>query len=83
MALNEDLQGVLAQVGKGTGEVLGKIAELEEQIGALQEMVSENADAKAQLDAAAVTVADLKVAAKALDDIVPDAEEPPVEPAPE
>lgn len=73
VALKDDLQAVLVQVGKGTGEVLGKIADLESQLGALQVSVAENADAKAQLDEASQTVADLKVAAQALDDVVADA----------
>jgi len=74
MALDDDLKAVLAQVGKGTGEVLGKLADLETQLAELQVVVGENADAKVQLDAAQQTVADLKVAAQALDDIVPDPE---------
>lgn len=78
MELDDDLKAVLAQVGKGTGEVLAKIADLETSVGNLQELVSENAAAKAELDAAQGTLADLKVAAQALDDIVPDPEpEPP------
>lgn len=80
MALDDDLKAVLAQVGKGTGEVLEKLGQLDQQISDLTEMVGENADAKAQLEAAAVTVGELKVAAQKLDDIVPDVEEPPVEP---
>jgi hypothetical protein len=79
MALNDDLQAVLVQVGKGTGEVLSKIADLESQLVVLQGLVTENADAKAQLDAAQQTVSDLKTAAQHLDDVVPD-EEPPAEP---
>lgn len=73
MALVDDLKAVLAQVGKGTGEVVSKIADLEAMLASLQVMVTENAEAKAQLDAAQSTVADLKVASQALDDVVADA----------
>jgi hypothetical protein len=76
MALEDDLKAVLSQVGKGTGEVLAKIDQLEGQIAALQGTVDANSDAKAQLDAAAGTLSDLKVAAQALDDVVPDPEPP-------
>jgi hypothetical protein len=77
MALDDDLKAVLAQVGKGTTEVLGKLSDLEAQLANLQVVVGENADAKTQLDAAQQTVSDLKVAAQALDDIVPDPVVPP------
>lgn len=81
MALDDDLKAVLAEVSKGTGEVVGKIGDLEAQLAALQATVADNADAKAQLDAAQQTLADLKTAAQTLDDVVPDAPvEPPVEP---
>src|SRR4029077_20546839 len=73
MALVDDLKAVLAQVGKGTGEVVSKLADLEAMLSSLQVMVAENSDAKVQLDEAQVVVADLKVAAQALDDVVADA----------
>ena len=72
VALSDDLNAVLAEVRKGTGEVVAKLADLESQLAALQAAVAENADAKAQLDAAQQTVVELQAAAQALDDVVPD-----------
>lgn len=68
MGLKDDLKAVSTQLGKARDEIVSKVEELERQINA------------GEVDQA--TLDELKAAAQALDDVVPDqpADEPPAEP---
>lgn len=74
-AVADALAGVSEKINKGTGEVLGRIDELEARL----------ADAGKLDDADRAAIAAVRDAAQSLDDIVPDAvpETPAEEPAPE
>lgn len=81
MALKEDLDAVVAQLGKAKTEILGKLDSLAQTIVSLQAQVAADSQAATELADAAQTVADLKVSAQSLDDVVPD-EVPPPSPEP-
>ena len=62
MGLKDDLDAVLAQLGKAKTEILAKLADLEAKVAAGQDVAQE--------------ISDLKAMAQGMDDVVPDAEPP-------
>ena len=62
MGLKDDLDAVLTQLGKAKTEILAKLADLEAKVAAGQDVAQE--------------IADLKLMAQSMDDVVPDAEPP-------